>query len=150
MYRASGSGYEANTNGWGKIGFISIGSSKGVPTSGSGDPTGANYIYAESSKTTDTELLSGRGGISVYIKKGNGDWRKSIGSDGTSTINEIVESSSWARPSTNPVEINIGSSGEFYIETLTSFFTFSDSTYSSTTMAAYVLPYNVADRAYFT
>ena len=65
-------------------------------------------------------------------------------------INEIVEDSSWARPNTNPVEINVGSSGDIYYETLTGFFTFSDIAYSSVPMAAYVIPYNMVDRAYFT
>ena len=74
IYRTSG--YDANSNTFEKKGFISIGSSKGMPTAGSGDPTGANYIYAEDGLTTDTELLADRGGISVYIKKGNNDWRK--------------------------------------------------------------------------
>ena len=141
MYRYN-SGYDANSNGFEKQGFISIGSSKGLPTAGSGDPTGANYIYAESSATTDTELLADRGGISVYIKKGFGSWMQRRDSAGT-VINRIDEDSSWARPYTNPVILEPGNAGDIYYETLTPFFTFSDSTYSSVPMAAYVIPFDM-------
>ena len=75
---------------------------------------------------------------------------KSIGSDGISTINKIVEDSSWARPSSNPVKLDPGNAGDIYYETMTTFFTFSDSTYSSVPMAAYIIPYHFTYRRFFT
>ena len=99
-------------------------------------------MYQESSSTTNTEILK-LGGVSVYIKKGNKNWKLNEQPDGTE-LNTIIEDSSFA----TIVNVDLGATGHLYVDIFPPF-TFSGSLYNGCTMAAYVIPYGLANRQYF-
>jgi len=115
---------------------------------GDGDSSGPNYIYQENSATSDIDMVRDRGGVSVYVKKGSGNWMKRYDS-ANNVVNKIVEDPSFARPSVNPILLDLGNAGDIYWDVYPPF-TFSDPTYSACTMTTAFLKYRMSYRGYFT